>query len=236
MKPNIPDASNRPAPAKTSGLNLPMPVWDIPTRLFHWVLVCLVLLSYVSDRKGWMRIHVYSGYSVLLLLVFRVIWGLVGSETARFVSFLKSPVAALQHLAHFTRREPDTEIGHNAAGGWMVVGMLLLLGAQVTTGLFANDDGATEGPLVKFVTKESSDFMSKLHGLNFNLILAVVVMHVLAVIAYAVVKRHDLVQPMIMGKKRLPAAMRAPAMVTPLLAAGIVVVLAATGAIVLRIL
>ena len=183
-----------------------------------------------------MRIHVYSGYSVLLLLVFRVIWGLVGSETARFVSFLKSPVAALQHLAHFTRREPDTEIGHNAAGGWMVVGMLLLLGAQVTTGLFANDDGATEGPLVKFVTKESSDFMSKLHGLNFNLILAVVVMHVLAVIAYAVVKRHDLVQPMIMGKKRLPAAMRAPAMVTPLLAAGIVVVLAATGAIVLRIL
>ena len=210
---------------RSSGLHLPMPVWDLPTRLFHWILPVLLIVSYVSVQENYMRVHLASGITVLALLVFRVIWGLVGSETARFSHFLHSPFAALRHLLHLARREPDTQIGHNAAGGWMVLVMLLILFAQVGTGLFANDDGATEGPLAKFVRKDTSDWLSKLHGINFDILLGAIVLHLLAIAAYAILKRHNLVRPMISGKKRLPAATPAPRMASPLLAAVLLAVI-----------
>lgn len=197
---------------------LPIRVWDAPTRLFHWAIVVLIGVSWLSESLGWMTIHFVSGYSIIALLLFRLIWGFVGSETSRFSRFLKSPVAALRQLAHLHRREPDTEIGHNAAGGWMVLLMLVLLAVQAGTGLCANDDGATEGPLFNYVGKAWSDWLSHVHSINFTLIQIAVVLHVLAIVAYAVLKRHDLVRPMLTGEKYLPMGTQGPVLARPWLA------------------
>ncbi len=199
-------------------LRLPMKVWDAPIRLFHWGVVLLIAVSYVSISEGWMRVHLISGYTMLGALVFRLVWGFAGSDTARFGRFLKNPITGLTHLTHILRREEDREIGHNAAGGWMVLLMLLLLAVQVATGLCANtdDDYMINGPLAKYVGKHLSDRLSGIHAFNFNLILGVIALHLLAVVAYAVFKGQDLVRPMITGKKRLPGAMRAPRLASPL--------------------
>ena len=149
---------------------VPMRVWDAPTRLFHWALVILLGISWLTESRGWMRLHFLSGYSIIALLLFRVAWGFAGSQTARFSHFIRGPRAALRHLAHLLRREPDTEIGHNAAGGWMVLVMLALLAVQVATGLCANDDANTEGPLFSYVGKDWSDWLSHIHAVNFRLI------------------------------------------------------------------
>ncbi|WP_127090065.1 cytochrome b/b6 domain-containing protein [Aquabacter cavernae] len=185
-------------------------IWDAPTRLFHWTLVALIIGAYVTAENGWIDWHFRCGYSIIALLLFRLGWGLVGSDTARFVRFVKSPFAALGHLAHFTRREPDTEVGHNAAGGLMVLGMLALIGFQVGSGLFSTDGIFTDGPLASLVGSDMSERITGWHVFNFNLILAAVAMHILAILAYAAVKRHDLVRPMVTGVKRLPAAIAAP--------------------------
>jgi cytochrome b len=111
----------------TQTIRLPMRIWDAPTRLFHWVLVLLIATSYVTVQNNWMDLHLLSGYAILTLLLFRLVWGFIGSDTARFARFLRSPFAALRHLASFTKREPDNEVGHNEAGGWMVLVMLVVL-------------------------------------------------------------------------------------------------------------
>jgi len=193
-----------------SGSTRLVTVWDAPTRLFHWAIVVLVGFSWFSMREGWMELHFLSGYTILTLLLFRLIWGFVGSDTARFGHFLASPMAALRHVAHIGKREPDREIGHNAAGGWMVLVLLALLLVQAGTGLFSNDDVMTDGPLAHLVGKSRSDWFSYIHDKTFTLIEIAIVLHVAAVLTYAVLKRHDLVRPMLTGRKRLPAALGAP--------------------------
>jgi cytochrome b len=198
---------------------VPMRVWDAPTRLFHWAIVILLGLSWLTESCGWMEVHFLSGYSIIALLLFRVAWGFVGSETARFSHFLRSPIAALRHLAHLHRQEPDTEIGHNAAGGWMVLAMLAMLAVQAATGLCANDDGDTEGPLFKYVGKDWSDWLSHIHAVNFRIIKLAVALHIVAILVYLRLKRHDLVRPMITGRKLLPDGRQPPTLVSPLRAA-----------------
>ncbi len=215
--------------ARQSVLRLSMRVWDAPTRLFHWAIVVLVAVSYTSVQLDWLDIHFLSGYTLLTLLLFRLAWGFVGSETSRFHQFLRSPLAGFRHLAQFTRREPDNEVGHNAAGGWMILVLLGLLAVQVTTGLFSNDDATADGPLRHLVSKATSDRISSVHAFNFNLILAAIGLHVLAILAYALIKKHNLLWPMITGRKRLPGATRQPRMASPLLA---LLILALAGCIV----
>jgi len=196
-----------------------MRIWDAPTRLFHWAIVILVAFSYVSVQKDWLQLHFLSGYTILALLLFRIVWGFVGSETARFRTFLRNPIEGFRHLAHFARREPDTEIGHNAAGGWMVIALLAILFAQVATGLFSReDDGILEGPLAHRIAKEASSQITNIHAITFNVILGLVALHILAIVAYAVVKRHNLVRAMVTGRKRLPANLRQPGFTSPILA------------------
>jgi cytochrome b len=190
-------------------------VWDLPLRLFHWSIVALILAAWASQEFGQMNLHMWIGYTILTLLVFRVVWGFIGSDTARFGQFLKSPMAAFRHLAHIRRREPDVEIGHNAAGGWMVLVMLALLGVQAGTGLFSNDDANTEGPLMHLVGKDESDWLSHIHSLNFTFIEIVIVLHVLAIVTYAVLKRQNLVRPMLTGTKIVPRDVSAPRLVNP---------------------
>ena len=220
-------AASRPAgPPKPRVPSLLMRVWDAPTRLFHWAIVLLMAFSYFSIQREWTQLHFLSGYTVLALLLFRLVWGFIGSETSRFRQFLRSPVAALQHIVHFGKREPDTEIGHNAAGGWAVLAMLAALFVQTGTGLFSNDDIDAQGPLAYHVSKTTSNWLSGIHALSFWVLLGLVALHVVAIIAYAAVKRHDLVRAMVTGKKRLPANLRQPRFASPLLAAGILAVAA----------
>jgi cytochrome b len=209
-------------------------VWDLPVRLFHWVLVVLIAAAWATQEYDHMDWHVWCGYAILTLLLFRLVWGVIGSDTARFTRFLKSPFAAFRHLAHIGRREADREIGHNAAGGWMVLAMLALIAVQAVTGLFSNDDGSTEGPLMHFVSKDQSDWLSHIHSVNFKLIEAAIVLHILAILTYAVLKRQDLVRPMITGRKSMPDGTRAPRMVSPVWAVVTLVVAAGVVALVVR--
>jgi cytochrome b len=196
-------------------------VWDGWIRLVHWSIVLLIGLSYASIQNGWMKTHYWSGYAVLTLVLFRIAWGFVGSDTARFFRFLKSPLAAFHHLRDFPKPEPDREIGHNAAGGWMVLVLLGLLLAQPVTGLFSDSGYGDYGPLAKSVSSETSDWLTGLHHRNFNLILAAASLHVLAVGAYALLKGHDLVRPMVTGRKDLAADAVPPRLGSPLLAAAL---------------
>jgi cytochrome b len=193
---------------------VPVKVWDGWVRLFHWGIVACIAVSYVSAQRDAWTIHYAAGYTLLALLLFRIAWGLVGSENARFAAFIRSPLAALRELAHFPRREPDTATTHNPAGAWMVLLLLAMLLVQAVSGLFTNHDvGFTysqHGPLANAVAEETSEWASGLHVRFVNLLLAAIGLHVAAVLAYAVVKRQDLVRPMVTGTKRLPESTPAP--------------------------
>jgi cytochrome b len=207
------------------GTTRPVQVWDPWVRVFHWAIVVLIGVSYASVQAGNMQLHYYSGYTVLTLVLFRVAWGFVGSDTARFTRFLRSPFAALRHLAEFRRSEPDREVGHNAAGGWMVLVLIGLLLAQAATGLFASEEPGfsygAQGPLAARVSAETAEWLTGWHHAIFDGILIAVALHVLAVAAYALLKGHDLVRPMLTGRKRLPADTPAPRHGSPLLAAAL---------------
>lgn len=224
--------ANRPTGAQTPrgappkpGLWLPMRVWDAPVRLFHWTLVALVAAAVLSiEVFNNLRIHMLIGQAILALLVFRIVWGFIGSDTARFAKFLRNPIHAVTHLMQMTKKEPDTEVGHNAAGGWMVLVLLLVLLAQTATGLLsADEESFVEAPLNHLVGGALGGKILSWHRLIFDGILVLVGAHVLAVIAYAVLKRHDLVRPMITGKKRLPAATPQPRMRSPWLGLAVAV-------------
>ncbi len=174
-------------------------VWDLPVRLFHWSVVALVAFQYVTAEAGWLDWHIAAGCTMLALLLFRIVWGFVGSETARFAHFLRGPRAAWQHLATFRGRAAEAAFGHSASGGWAVIAMLVLLTLQVGTGLFADDDIATQGPLGGFVSHATRMQLTGLHARLFWVLVAMIALHVAAILAYRFVKRTDLVGPMITG-------------------------------------
>lgn len=188
---------------------VPVKVWDGWVRLFHWGTASCVLVSYFSAKSGSWNLHYASGYALLTLVVFRIAWGLVGSENARFAAFLRSPLAALRQLGKMRRVEPDTETTHNPAGAWMVVLLLALLLGQAVSGLFANHDvGFTysqHGPLANAVSEATSERMTNLHVALIDWLLVAVLLHVLAVVSYRLLKGQDLVVPMVTGTKALPA-------------------------------
>jgi cytochrome b len=188
-------------------------VWDLPTRLFHWALVGAVCVSVGTGLSRHMTWHLRSGFVALALVSFRLIWGLFGSESARFTRFLRSPAAAVRHLRHLMRAEPDDEVTHNAAGGWMVMALLVIVLAQALTGLGANDGVMTSGPLADVVGDDWSDTLTHWHAAILKpLLLIAAGIHVLAVLLYFLAKGQDLITPMLTGRKILPAAIRQPAM------------------------
>lgn len=191
-------------------------IWDAPTRLFHWLTAVLVAAAYATWRFDWMDWHVWVGYVLLVLVIFRVLWGFVGSETARFTSFLASPRAAVAHLAHLFHREPDREIGHNPAGGWMVLLLLALLLGESLSGLYVNNDVAEDGPLTQIVPAPVSNLIDALHTYLWWTLLAAVTLHILAVAVYRTAKGQNLVLPMVTGRKTLLPQMQTPALAGPL--------------------
>lgn len=185
------------APARVEGS-----IWDVPVRLVHWLLVLLIAFSWWSAENGQMDWHLRSGLGVLALLVFRLAWGVVGSSTARFASFVRAPGAA---LAYWRDSSSWRGIGHNPAGAWSVVGLLTILALQVATGLVSRDtDGGAGGPLVMRVSDALSDVAGDLHETGFNLLLALVALHV-AAIAWYRWKGERLVRAMVTGRGPVPA-------------------------------
>ena len=197
--------------------------FDLPTRLFHWALVALVVFSYTTGKLGgeWMAWHMRSGFTILALLGFRVAWGFLGPSPARFSTFVRGPAAAVAYLRELRPRQSPAAAGHNPIGGWNVLLMLALLALQAGTGLFSNDESAHEGPLAATVSNAMVDRMSAIHGWNQVVLVVVVALHVIAVIFYQLGLRIDVLRPMIAGV-RTPARTLAIAAAALLVSAGAV--------------
>ena len=178
-------------------------IWDWPIRLFHWAVVALFIVSWVSAEVGGnaMQYHFWSGYTVLGLVFFRILWGWVGSETARFAHFLRGPGAVIAYACAWFKPGDRATHGHSPLGGWSVAALLLTLAFQTISGLFSNDDIANEGPLYHLVSKDTSDLFSALHAGSFNTLLALVALHIVAIVLYRVKHRENLLIPMLTGDK-----------------------------------
>jgi cytochrome b len=183
-------------------------VWDVPVRLFHWALAVLVVFSYVTGKVGggWMEWHLKSGYAILALLIFRIAWGFFGSETARFTAFVRPPRAAMEYLRARLDGKHPAMIGHNPAGGWAVLLLLLVIAVQVTSGLFSDDEISTQGPLAVKVSNALVSRMSALHSWNEWAIVALVVLHVAAIAIYRFAWNVRLLPPMIHGRMEVEDA------------------------------
>ena len=175
-----------------------MAIWDLPTRLFHWLLVILIGFSWWTAEYHYDDLHIWSGIAVLSLLIFRILWGIVGSSTARFASFVRGPKAVLGYLQGSWRG-----IGHSPLGALSVVALLVMIGIQVGLGLFASDeDGIMQGPLARLVSIDAGDWAREWHEELFNVLLALIGLHVAAIVFYRL-RGKKLVGPMITGRGQL---------------------------------
>ena len=176
-------------------------VWDLPTRLFHWVLVGLIGFSWWTGEQGQNDLHFYSGYAVLTLLIFRLLWGIFGSSTARFSSFVRGPRAVAEYLGRM-RSWPD--VGHTPLGALSVLALLAVLLLQVGTGLIqTDDDGLVEGPLAPLVSYDVAEAAHDLHEASFDLLLILIGLHVAAILFYRLALGKRLLGAMITGKAKI---------------------------------
>ena len=178
------------------------PLWDLPIRLFHWLLAALILFSWWTVKNHHTDWHIWSGCGILTLLIFRLLWGFVGSSTARWASFVRGPRAVRDYL-----RGNWTGIGHTPLGALSVLALLAAVAIQVGLGLFSEDeDGLYFGPLSRLISTNTSDSVRDVHEQWFNVVLGLIVLHVAAILFYRLRGRH-LTKPMISGKAVLdPAA------------------------------
>ncbi|MBV8793367.1 MAG: cytochrome b/b6 domain-containing protein [Hyphomicrobiales bacterium] len=206
-------------------------VWDIFIRIFHWLIVALIAAAYATWRLNWMTWHGWIGEAVLALVLFRLLWGCLGGETARFSSFIASPRTVSQHLKDWLRREPDHQVGHNPAGGWMVVLLLALLLVETLTGIYVANDIADEGPLTEIVPAWAANAIESSHAIIWDVLLAAIILHVLAIAAFAAIKGQNLLRPMVTGTKVLPANVATPQAGNPAIAGLLLLACAAATAL-----
>jgi cytochrome b len=189
-------------------LRQPVRVWDLPTRAFHWMLALCVAASVISAKIGGgaMAWHFRLGYAVLTLLAFRLVWGLVGGRWSRFASFIYAPGTVLRYLRGQARPGEHLDVGHNPLGSFSVFGLLVILTLQVATGLVADDEIANTGPLNRLVETATAALATSWHKTWGQWItLSLVALHVAAVLYYLLAKGVNLVRPMLLGDKALPA-------------------------------
>jgi len=204
---NFPERSSTPAAAQGSAALAgakavqSVRVWDLPLRLFHWLLVACLIGSFVTIKVGgsWTDWHFRFGYTALTLIVFRILWGFVGPRYARFSSFIFSPTAVFAYLRNGAHA-PRT-LGHSPLGSLSVFALLAAVGVQALAGLFTSDDISSEGPLARLVSSAAVGRASALHHINELVILGLVGLHIAAIVFYRVVRRQSLVKPMIVGDK-----------------------------------
>ena len=178
--------------------------WDLPTRLFHWSLVALIVSAYFTRTYSndptlyWHRIN---GYSILTLLLFRITWGLMGSSTSLFAKFFPRPLATLHYGLEVLRGRAPHYLGHNPIGSILIFLMLGAVLLQASTGLFTTDDVLAEGPLNKFASSALSGRASSYHSRGYWIIGGLVVIHIVANLAYQFIKRDKLINAMVTGRK-----------------------------------
>ena len=176
-------------------------VWDLPIRLFHWLLVICIVASFITVNIGGnaMEWHARVGYCVLTLIVFRICWGVIGSHHARFINFVPSPKGLISYLSGKTK----AGLGHNPLGALSVVGLLFSVGLQAVTGLFANDDIMFEGPFAKYVSNSTVEFLTSIHYFNEKILIILIALHLCAILYYQKFKGENLVKPMVLGDKEI---------------------------------
>jgi cytochrome b len=194
----------------------PVPVWDFPTRFFHWALVLFVVLSLLTgEDEGWQFIiHTVAGYAVLLLLLFRLIWGFVGSLHSRFTDFVHGRRAVGDYVAQLVRLRPPDSVGHNPLGGWMVVLILVTLTLAAVTGLFSGEEDGGRGVLYGVLFAPGGEGLSDLHEAIGNFVIAIAIIHVIGVLVDWLLTGDNIIRAMVTGNKTLdePAAAREPAL------------------------
>jgi cytochrome b len=175
-------------------------------------MVLLFVLLVISGLRGGdaLQWHMRFGQALLALVLFRVLWGFVGSRNARFRAFVRGPRAAARYVRSRVRRTPEIHATHNPIGGWMVIALLVAMLVQIGAGLFTNDDILWDGPLAKHVSKETSDALASFHRRFAWVVVTLAALHVLAVVAYLTVFRENLVKAMVDGVKSLPADLADP--------------------------
>lgn len=181
-------------------------IWDIYIRIYHWLLAILVIVSYSSIQFfDNLDVHFMSGFGIIGLLTFRLIWGLFGSETAKFMNFIKGPVYIFKYIKSLTNPANHKEIyGHSPIGALSVVGMLVIILAQVTTGLFFYDEEIfLEGPLAQYGSEQIQSLAQYYHPIGANLVLALVTIHLIAIAVYYFFFKNNLILPMITGLKAI---------------------------------
>jgi len=182
-----------------------VPVWDFPTRVFHWTLAVAVVVSYATggEEGVWFVVHTVSGYVVALLLAFRLVWGFVGSVHSRFSDFVYSRRSVRDYVRQLLRLAPPRFVGHNPLGGWMVILMLAVLAGTVVTGLFSGDDDGGAGILLPLIAAPRGEGLAEVHEFFGDFIIVLATIHVLAVFVDWFLTGDNLVKAMITGRKRL---------------------------------
>lgn len=179
-----------------------MKIWDGFVRVYHWSQVVLLGSLWYTADEGLMEWHFTLAYLLMALLATRIIWGIIGSDTAKFTHFVTSPKTAMNYLSKEKKGTFSHSIGHNPAGGYMVIGLFILLTLQLTTGLFSNDDILSEGPLASLVSYETSGLLTSIHHQIFDILLGFIGLHIVAVFFYRI-KGINLIKPMLTGYAEL---------------------------------
>ena len=190
--------------AAVSAGSRPVRIWDLPVRLTHWAVLALFAFQWWSGKAGQLQWHRWAGYTMAGFIVFRLLWGVLGSSTARFSGFVRAPAAVLAYVRTLRDRTPSGfHVGHNPLGGWSILLMLGLLIVQVGLGMFSVDtNGLESGPMADRISFDAGRTLAHRHELVFNILLAVVAIHVAAAVFYLVARRENLVTPMITGSRR----------------------------------
>lgn len=178
-------------------------VWDLPIRIFHWLLVLLFIAAYVTNALGpnYFQYHLWTGYAVIVLVSFRIIWGLVGTYHARFINFIHNPITTVQYTFATLKNIEKHYAGHNPLGAIMVVLLLVAILIQAVTGLFTNDEILNLGPLYAYVTDELSLQLTSIHRQLFYWISCAILIHIIAVFIHVFFKKENLIKAMFTGKK-----------------------------------
>ncbi|MBB5684340.1 cytochrome b/b6 domain-containing protein [Sphingobium boeckii] len=188
-------------------------LWDLPVRLVHWSFVALIPALWWTGEEGDIDTHKTIGFVMIGLVLFRILWGVVGSGTARFANFVRGPRAIIAHLRGSDGEGQGPVIGHNPLGALSVIALLVVLVTQLTLGLFAQDvDGIESGPLAYLISYDGADAAREWHELGFNILLGLIVVHLAAIAYYVIFKRDNLIGPMVTGRKRMDGVTVRPAM------------------------
>lgn len=174
-------------------------LWDLPTRLFHWLFAAAVFGAIATDLLDNITWHSYCGYIALVLVVFRIIWGFIGPHHARFSSFVPS----LSGLKAFLKDQTVSPLGHNPLGALSVIAILLIVLVQASSGLFTDDEISFQGPLSKFLSEDMVKFMNQIHSTNHVLVYGIVALHFIAIFYYQKIKKNNLIGPMVYGDKEI---------------------------------